>query len=106
MRATPNTLARRRHPFWAMVAALLLVGQVALGIHQLEHRLNPDLLAGDDCAVCQFASTATAGPAPIDVVVPVVFTYERRIPAAQDLAPAVRRVSAFRSRAPPVLSAA
>jgi hypothetical protein len=95
-------LKRRKPWLWSLVVSLLLAAQVALGVHQLEHRLNPDLVTSDDCALCHFASAATAGPEP-QIIVPPTLTMVERIEFTLPTLPLIARdVAGFRSRAPPV----
>ncbi len=97
-----TTPSKRRRPWlWSLVVSMLLAAQVALGVHQLEHRLNPDIVTTDECALCHFASASTAGPEPQAVVPPTLNVVEYVEPAAQTLPLTARRVAGFRSRAPP-----
>ena len=95
---SPRSSLRR---WWFFLVPLLLAAQVALGVHQLEHRLNPDLLAGDECAVCQFASTMAPAPEPMAIVPPAELFFAVLLPeAVQALRPAASPAG-FNSRAPP-----
>lgn len=90
-----------RNRLWSLVVALLLAAQVALGVHQVSHRLNPDLRAGDECSLCQFASAMVDGPQPQAVIVPT-FVVVERLEVIAETCPTLRyAVAGFRSRAPP-----
>lgn len=108
MNASGNICAfmKRRGRLWSFLAALLLVAQVGLGVHQLQHRLNPDIIASDDCTLCHFASHATPGPEPVVVLPPVLVVAEVVALPAQDLLDAQRSAAGFRSRAPPYIISA
>ena len=86
---------------WSFLVALLLAAQVGLGVHQLQHRLNPDVVASDDCKLCQFASHATAGPEPIIILPPSLIIAIIITLSAQSFFTAQRSTAGFRSRAPP-----
>ncbi|MBY0510162.1 MAG: hypothetical protein K2P94_08395 [Rhodospirillaceae bacterium] len=92
----------QRNRLWSLVVALLIVAQVALAIHQIGHRLNPDLRASDECSLCQFASAMTDGPQALTIVVPTFVVIERLELAPAATPPLPNSVSGFRSRAPPV----
>ncbi len=93
---------RSRGWLWSFLVALLLAAQVGLGVHQLQHRLNPEIIANDDCKLCQFASQATEGPEPIVVLPPALVVAEVIALSAQAVRTAQRPVAGFRSRAPPI----
>src|SRR5690349_18710773 len=87
---------------WRLVVIpLLLVAQLALGIHQIQHRLNPDLAAGDDCALCHFASSMAAAPAAPVIVLPLMVVIAIVLLPATLLPQLARAPLPFRSRAPP-----
>lgn len=87
---------------WALVAGLLIAAQFGLALHQAQHHMRPDVVAGDDCALCQMTAGMATGPAAPLLVLPVfILLAVVSIPAAA--APVRARVtSPFRSRAPPV----
>ncbi len=94
-----------RAKFLAWVTPILLLAQIALAIHQLEHRVTPDAIStAHECALCNVAAGAAPPPAPFVILPP-------------DLGPAVplqaiasalcctHVASPFRSRAPPISAA-
>lgn len=86
---------------WALVAGLLIAAQFGLMLHQAQHHMRPDVIAADDCALCQITAGMTTGPAAPLLVLPV-FILLAVISPPLSAAPARARVrSSFRSRAPP-----
>lgn len=103
MKATGSisTFIKSRGWLWSFLVALLLAAQVGLGVHQLQHRLNSDAVASDDCKLCQFASHVTTGPEPIVILPPTLIVAEVLTLPTQDFFAVERPVAGFRSRAPP-----
>lgn len=97
-----SALIKSRGWLWSFLVALLLAAQVGLGVHQLQHRLSPDVVASDDCKLCQFASQATPAPDPIVILPPVLVVAAILAFLARDLLAAQHVAAGFRSRAPPV----
>lgn len=90
-----------RGRFLAFVAPILLLAQLALAVHQLEHRNAPDALApAHECLLCNVASGAAPPPTPI-VVLPPDFAPDRPLPAVAAVACCSEGAAPFRSRAPP-----
>jgi hypothetical protein len=89
----------------AWVAPLLLVAQVALALHQFEHRISQDAPSvAHECVLCNVASGAAPPPTPF-VVLPPEVGVERAL-FAVITAPCCDHVSSnFLSRAPPVFVA-
>ncbi len=97
-----HTILKPRNRLWSFVVALLLAAQVALGIHQLEHRLHPELSASNECSLCQFASAMLDGPQAPAIVVPT-FAFIERLESIPEATPTLgNAVAGFRSRAPPI----
>lgn len=87
---------------WALVAGLLIAAQFGLMLHQAQHHLRADMVAADDCALCQVTAGMTTGSAPPLLVLPV-FILLAVVSLPLFAAPVQRRLPAsFRSRAPPV----
>ena len=85
----------------AWVAPLLLLAQVALAIHQLEHRVAPDALAvAHECVLCNVVTGAAPPPAPF-VVLPPDFGPAVHPPAVADAACCAHVDLHVQSRAPP-----
>ena len=60
---------QRRFLIW--VAPLLLLAQVALAVHQLEHRVAPDAVtATHECVLCGVVTGAAPPPAPFVILPP------------------------------------
>ena len=93
---------RRRFLIW--VAPVLLLAQVALAVHQLDHRVAPDALTvAHECALCGVVAGAAPPPAPFVILPPDLGP---DIPAhALTAACCVRVVVNFLSRAPPASAA-
>lgn len=94
--------ALRRSLFWAVVAAVALVAQFGLAIHQLEHRFHPDVAAvAEDCIACQFSSTMAEGPSSNAAPIPLDVELGSIVPVGQFLPRQEDSPSNFHSRAPP-----
>lgn len=100
-----SAFIKSRGWLWSFLVALLLAAQVGLGVHQLQHSLSPDVVASDDCKLCQFASHATTGPEPIVILPPSLIIAVIVTLSAQVFFTAQRSAAGFRSRAPPRISA-
>ncbi|MHB1206421.1 MAG: hypothetical protein ACYCZX_12695 [Rhodospirillaceae bacterium] len=86
---------------WALLAGLLIAAQLGLMLHQSQHHMRPDVVASDDCVLCQVAASMATGPAAPLLVIPV-FILLAIVPVQPVTAPRFARVtSSFRSRAPP-----
>src|SRR5437879_1751440 len=92
---------RTRRLWWRVLVVVLLAAQVAVGLHQIEHRLKPGTVADDSCVVCQSAANLHAGPEPIAIVPPVAALLDRIQPLSAVLPAPLFRTSAFRPRGPP-----
>lgn len=85
----------------AWVAPILLLAQFALAVHQLEHRVAPDVLApAHECVLCNVVTGAAPPPAPF-VVLPPDFGPDLPIPVVVDAACCTHVETHFLSRAPP-----
>jgi hypothetical protein len=86
---------------WSVLVALLMAAQLALAFHGVEHKIHPGLLQGDECALCQVASTMAPAPTAEPVAAPSLYASI----LVDSIVKALPRVSAspagFRSRAPP-----
>lgn len=61
-----------RNRFLAWVTPVLLLAQLALAVHQLEHRIAPDSLtsAAHECVLCNVITGAGPPPAPFAILPP------------------------------------
>jgi len=91
----------QRPRLWGLVVAILLALQVGFLIHQSQHHLNPDVLAGDDCALCQIVSGMAAAPAAPAIILPVFVVLGTVVLLAPAAPRSLRITLSFRSRAPP-----
>ncbi len=90
---------RRRFLGW--VAPVLLLAQLALAVHQFEHRVTPDAqTVAHECVLCNVAAAAAPPPEPFVIlppdlgpVLPVAFVADAACCGHAD--------THFRSRAPP-----
>jgi len=90
---------------WACVIALLVAIQFGLLLHHAQHHLNPDILGGNDCALCQITSGITVTPTAPAIVVPI-FVLLGTIVLLAIVAPRTARIALpFHSRAPPAFLA-
>ena len=95
--------AIRRSRLWSFVVPLLLLAQLALALHQLNHRIHPEITGlGNDCTLCHFASNMAAAPEPTTFVPPVLSASDRIVAAPQAAPRQNWSTSGFRSRAPPL----
>ena len=105
MTANANTFilkTLRRSCVWTAVAVMLLAAQFGLAVHQLEHRLHPDIATiADDCIACQFASTLSDGPSVDAAVMPIDIDLGTLVPGTHLFLRPQQLQSGFRSRAPP-----
>ena len=91
--------------FLAWVTPLLLLAQLAITVHQLEHRVTPDALTlAHECVLCNVASGAAPPPAPF-VVLPPDFGLAVPADAVLDSACCTHVAAAFLARAPPYSAA-
>ena len=92
----------RRSFVWAAIVTVLLTAQFGLAVHQLEHRLHPDIAAiADDCIACQFASSLSDGPPVSFVAMPIGVDLGTLVPGTHILLRPQESHSGFQSRAPP-----
>ncbi len=92
----------RRSCIWAAIAAVLLTAQIGLAVHQLEHRLHPDIAAiADDCTACQFSSALSDGPPANAVIMPIGIDLGTLAPGSHVLLGLRKSPAGFHSRAPP-----
>ncbi len=96
-----GALFKRQGRLWSLLVALMLVAQIGLGIHQLHHRINPDAVVSDDCALCHFAANMAVGAGPAIITPPVLVVAEVTAHPAHIIVQPVRIVAGFKSRAPP-----
>lgn len=93
-----------RRRFLAWVAPILLLAQLALVVHQLEHRIAPEVLtSAHECVLCNVTAGAPP-PAPF-VVLPPDFGPDVPAHAVLDAACCTQVTTAFFSRAPPFSAA-
>ena len=93
----------KQSSLWSFVIALLVAAQFALAVHTLEHKFNPDLAAqGEECALCQVASTMAPGPATEPLATPNFYVFVSVLAFISPLPCAVASPAGFRSRAPPL----
>jgi hypothetical protein len=94
-----------RSRFLAWVTPILLLAQIALAVHQLEHRIAPDALTvAHECVLCNVTTGAAPPPAPF-VILPPDFGPAVPADAVLDAACCTHVATAFLSRAPPVSAA-
>ena len=94
--------AVRRADLWSFVVSLMLLAQLALAAHGLNHRVHPEAARlGGNCALCQFTSNMAPAPEP-DILAPPRLSVGEYIAAAEQTPPRQSRsTSGFRSPAPP-----
>lgn len=84
------------------VAPILLLAQIALIVHQFEHRVDPDLATpAHECALCSIANSAAPPPTPFVFTPPSL----EAVPVLWPVAVALRIGyvgSSFYSRGPPL----
>lgn len=94
-----------RARFLAWVTPVLLLAQIALAIHQFEHRVAPDAVSvSHECVLCNVASGAAPPPAPF-VILPPDLGQAVPLHAIADALCCTQVASPFRSRAPPIFAA-
>ncbi len=94
-----------RSRFLVWVTPILLLAQLALAVHQLEHRIAPDVLTtAHECVLCNVTSGAAPPPAPF-VVLPPDLGPDTLVHAAVDAACCAHVDTPFHSRAPPAFVA-
>lgn len=94
-----------RSRFLAWVTPILLLAQLALVVHQLEHRIAPQTQSTThECALCSLASGAAPPPGPI-VVLPPDLGQAIRVVTADEAACCAHVDRYFQSRAPPAVVA-
>jgi hypothetical protein len=92
-------IARLRLLAW--IAPVLLLAQLALAIHQLEHRALPDAVApAHECVLCNLASGAMPPPTPLAILPPDLGP-AAHAPFAATAYGCARGAAPFLSRAPP-----
>jgi hypothetical protein len=96
-----KSIDRARHFWWRVLVVILLAAQFGVGLHQIEHRLKPDVVADDTCVVCQSAANMHAGPEPVTFVPPVAALIDRVQPFSAISPEQPFRLSGFRPRGPP-----
>lgn len=90
-----------RSRFLAWVAPILLLAQLALAIHQLEHRITPDAqTVAHECVLCNVAAGAAPPPEPF-VILPPDLGPDLPVATVADAACCAHVDTHFRSRAPP-----
>ena len=93
----------KKSSLWSFAVAILMAAQLALTFHHLQHKMNPDVTAqGEDCAVCQVASTMAPGPAAQPVMPPAINALLLRFSCIAAGPGQAAVVAGFRSRAPPI----
>jgi hypothetical protein len=94
-----------RRRFLAWVTPILLLAQLALAVHQLEHRIAPDVLtSAHECVLCNVASGAAPPPEPF-VILPLDFGPAVPAHSVLDAACCTHVAAAFFSRGPPLSAA-
>lgn len=92
----------RRSFFWAVVAAVAVVAQFGLAVHQLEHRFHPDIASiAEDCIACQFSSAMVGGPTSSAAPTPIGIELGSIVPTERVLLWWEDSPNSFHSRAPP-----
>ncbi len=95
-----------RSRFLGWVTPILLLAQLALAVHQLEHRIAPDAqTAAHECVLCNVVAGAAPPPEPF-VILPPDFGPALPIAFVADAACCDHVDTHFRSRAPPHFVAA
>jgi hypothetical protein len=93
--------AIKKSGFWSAMIALLMAAQLGLAFHSLEHKFNAGTLQGDDCALCQVASTMAPGPTAEPIAAPNFYVLVTNDTVAVSLPRVSASPAGFRSRAPP-----
>ena len=90
-----------RARFLGWVTPVLLLAQIALAIHQFEHRVTPDAVnVAHECVLCSVASGAAPPPTPF-VILPPDLGPAVPLYAIADAICCTQIASPFQSRAPP-----
>ena len=84
-----------------LLSLLLVLGQLALGLHQIEHRLQAATLDQEPCGICAIADHLGGAPTPVAVLPTVGWTLATFHPVF-DQRPYLARPAEIRARAPPV----
>jgi hypothetical protein len=91
-----------RRRFLAWIAPVLLLAQLALAVHQLEHRIAPDALSpAHECVLCNATNGAAPPPAPIAILPPDLGP-DLPTSVVADAACCAHVATPFHSRAPPI----
>jgi len=94
-----------RSRFLAWVTPILLLAQLALAVHQLEHRIAPDVVTtAHECVLCNVNSGAAPPPTPF-VILPPDLGHKTLVHAVVDAACCTHVGTPFHSRAPPAFVA-
>src|SRR5688500_7443773 len=94
-----------RAKFLAWVAPILLLAQIALAVHQLEHRVTTDAIStAHECVLCNVAGGVAPPPAPFAILPPDLGP-PVPLHAITAAACCTHVAPPFRSRAPPVFAA-
>lgn len=95
-----------RSRFLVWVTPILLLAQLALAVHQLEHRIMPDAqTVAHECVLCNVAAGAAPPPEPF-VILPPDLGPDLPVAFVADAACSAHVDTHFRSRAPPSFVAA
>ena len=97
-RSLRDTVLKR---LWVAVIGLMLALQIGVLVHESQHHLRGDVVAQDDCALCQVAGSMSAPPAPPVLSAPVMVLVAITVTAPTRVLRAARAILPFRSRAPP-----
>lgn len=89
--------------FWYAAVALLMVAQLALAFHSVEHKFDIAPPLGDHCALCQVASTMAPGPSAELIAAPTLHALTHVAPRAVPQPRNLPSPAGFRSRAPPAV---
>ena len=84
-----------------LLSLLLVLGQLALGLHQIEHRLTPIAPDQSPCGICAIADHLGGAPAPVAVLPAGAWVLAPFHPIF-DQQPGLSRPAEIRARAPPV----
>lgn len=101
-----KALARGRRHVWsrAAVVGFLLLGQIFLACHALEHRFAPDLAApSGDCVLGHLASNLVTGADTMVVLPPEWDIVERRARVPDSSPISAHSLPSYQSRAPPAV---
>lgn len=94
-----------RHKILLWVAPLLLLAQVALAFHQLDHKIAPDAVASaHECVLCNVSAGAAPPPEPF-AILPPDLGVQQRAPFIVQVADKTPGAWHFHSRAPPFSAA-